>query len=61
MNEYKRNEEKEPAAQIPYFLHEAEMFRWTKESQRMRVLVYIMLAATIVTNAAWALNYFGIF
>ena len=60
MNECKRNEEKEPAT-VPYFVHEAEMYRWERESQRMRVLVYIMLAATVFTNAAWILQFYGVF
>lgn len=58
--ECKRNEEQKPA-QVPYFVHEAEMYRWERESQRMRILVYITLAATVFTNAAWILHLYGVF
>lgn len=58
--ECKRKEEKEPA-QVPYFVHEAELFRWERETNRMRLLVYITLAATVFTNAAWILHFYGVF
>ena len=53
-------EEKTPA-HVPFYVHEAEMYRWEHEVKRMRILAAVGIAATVCTNAVWMLHYFGVF
>lgn len=48
----KLNEE-EKAVQIPYYLHEGEMFRLERLNKRWFIAFLVVLIMLFVTNAAW--------
>lgn len=45
--------EEEKAVQIPYYLHEGEMFRLERLNKRWFIAFLVVLIMLFVTNAAW--------
>ena len=46
---------------VPYIAHEAELARMERVNKRAAIMIGAMAALAVVTNAAWALLFFGIF
>ena len=48
-------------AQVPFYVFESVQCRHEQEITRYRILCGVLAAATVLTNAAWMLHYFGVF
>ena len=43
-------------AEIPYFVHEAEMYRMERVNCRLFVACMLLLTALILSNLSWAMH-----
>lgn len=50
--------EKQPA-QIPYYVHEGEMWRQERKAKRLAIACGIIAAALVASNAAWIIHFIG--
>jgi len=55
----KCKEEKTPA-QVPFYAFESVQCRAEREATRYRIMIAVLAAATVLTNGAWILHYFGV-
>ena len=46
-------EKKKTAEPVPYIVHESAMARQERNNKRLWIVVIILIAALILTNAAW--------
>ncbi len=51
---------KETPAQVPFYAFESVQWRMEREANRYRILCGVLAAATVLTNGAWLLHYFGV-
>jgi len=47
-------------AQVPFYAFESVQYRMEREANRHRIIIAVLAAATVLTNAAWMLHYFGV-
>lgn len=48
-------------AEVPFYAFESVQSRAERAITRYRTLCGVLIAATVLTNGAWILHYFGIF
>lgn len=48
-------------AQVPFYVFESVQARQEREATRYRIIIAVLAAATVCTNAAWLLHFLGVF
>ena len=54
------NENEKTPAQVPFYAFESVQCRFEREANRYRIIIAVLAAATVLTNGAWLLHFFGV-